>query len=139
VKLPVKSDYAARAVLVLARRFSSKKAMHVEDLATEQGVPPNYLLQILIALKGQGIARSMRGKEGGYMLARPPAEISLGDILRAVHGSIFEAPALSSPNCPPELSDAWRKLRVAFEGAADSITFQQLLDQGSEKEKMYYI
>jgi Rrf2 family protein len=139
VKLSVKSDYAARAVLGLARHYSSGAALRVEDLAAEQRVPGNYLVQILIELKAQGIARSMRGKEGGYLLAKPPAEITLGDVLRAVHGTIFDTPALNDPECPPELRRAWHGLKKTLETAADGITFQKLLEESSEKEKMYYI
>lgn len=139
MKLSVKSDYAARAVLGLARHFPSESALRVEALASEQGVPPNYLVQILIELKAKGIARSIRGKEGGYLLARPPAEITLGDILRAVHGEVFDTPALTDPDCAPELRHAWQQLKTAVEGSADKITFQYLLDQNSGKEKMYYI
>ena len=139
MKLPVKSDYAARAVLGLARHFPTGAALRVEDLATEQGVPASYLVQILIELKAQGIARSVRGKEGGYLLARPPAEISLGDVLRAAHGQVFDTPALQDPDCPPELRRAWEKLHQTMEEAANAITFQQLLDESAGKAKMYYI
>ena len=139
MKLSVKSDYAARAVLGLARHSPSGAAVRVEDLATEQNVPPNYLVQILIELKAQGIARSLRGKEGGYLLARPPAQITLADVLRAVHGTVFDTPALADPACPPELRRAWQKLQRGMETTAESITFQQLLDDSAEKEKMYYI
>jgi len=113
--------------------------LRVEDLAAEQAVPANYLVQILIELKSQGIARSVRGKEGGYLLARPPAEISLGDVLRAVHGEVFDTPALTDPDCPPELRRAWRRLQQTMKAAADGISFQQLLEESTEKEKMYYI
>ncbi len=139
MKLSVKSDYAARAVLGLARHYSGGVALRVEDLAAEQGIPGNYLVQILIELKAQGIARSLRGKEGGYLLAKSPAEITLGDVLRAVHGSVFDTPALSDPECPPELRRAWHRLKDTLEAAANSITFQKLLEESSEKEKMYYI
>jgi Rrf2 family protein len=139
VKLSVKSDYAARAVLGLARHYSTGAALRAEDLATEQGVPSNYLVQILIELKAGGIARSVRGKQGGYLLGRPPAEISLGDVLRAVNGAIYDTPALSDPECPPELRRAWQSLQRTIETAADSVTFQQLLEESAEKEKMYYI
>jgi Rrf2 family transcriptional regulator, cysteine metabolism repressor len=139
VKLSVKSDYAGRAVLGLARHYPAGRALKVEDLAAEQGVPGNYLVQILIELKAQGIARSVRGKDGGYLLARPPGEISLGDVIRAVHGTVFDTPALADPDCPPELRRAWRKVQQAVGAAADAITFQKLLDESSEKEKMYYI
>ena len=139
MKLSVKSDYATRAVLGLARHYSTGAALRVEDLATEQSVPANYLVQILIELKAQGIARSVRGKAGGYLLARPPGEISLEDVLRAVHGKVFDTPALSDADCPPELRRAWVGLQQALEAAADAITFQRLLDESAEKEKMYYI
>jgi Rrf2 family protein len=139
VKLSVKSDYATRAVLGLARHYPTGEALRVEDLAVEQSVPANYLVQILIELKGQGIARSVRGKEGGYLLARPPAEISLGDVIRAVHGTVFDTPALSDTDCPPELRRAWQRLQQAVNDSADEITFQRLLEERAEKEKMYYI
>jgi Rrf2 family transcriptional regulator, cysteine metabolism repressor len=137
VKLSVRSDYAARAVLGLARHVHSRMPVTVEDLASEQGVPPNYLVQILIELKSKQIVRSVRGKSGGYLLARPPAEISLGDVLRCVHGQIFDTPALSDKNCAPELRRAWMRLRESMETAADSINFQQLAEESAEK--MYYI
>lgn len=139
MKLSVKSDYAARAVLGLARHYPAGTAIRVESLASEQGVSANYLVQILIELKAQGIAKSVRGKEGGYLLGRSPAEITLGDVLRAVHGEVFDTPALSDPNCAPELRRAWKRLKSTVESAAENITFQQLLDESSEKEKMYYI
>jgi len=139
VKLSVKSDYAARAVLGLARRYQTGEAVKVEELADEQGLPASYLVQILIELKSQRIVKSLRGKEGGYLLARPAAEITLGDVLRCVHGQVFDSPALSDPECPPELRQAWLRLQQTLEDAANAITFQQLLDEGAGKEKMYYI
>jgi len=139
VKLSVKSDYAARAVLGLARHYPEGVALRVEDVAAAQGVPPKYLPQILLELKSQGLVRSVRGKEGGYLLARPPAEITLADVLRAVHGTVFDAAALSGSNCPPELRRAWQRLQQSVEDAAGAITFQQLLEESTEKEKMYYI
>lgn len=139
MKLSVKSDYASRAVLGLARRYQSGQAVKVEDLAAEYGVPPNYLVQILIELKSQNIVKSLRGKEGGYMLAKPPAEVTLGDILRAVHGQVFDSPALTDPQCPSELGKAWTHLQQTLDEAANEINFQSLLDESSAKEKMYYI
>jgi Rrf2 family protein len=139
VKLSVKSDYAARAVLALARKYHTGNAQRVEALAVSEGIPANYLVQILIELKGQKIVRSLRGKEGGYLLARPPAEISLGDVLRSLHGQVFDTPALSDPQCPAELRTAWQRLQQALEAAADSMTFQRLLEEGQDRGKMYYI
>ena len=139
MKLSVKSDYAARAVLGLARHYPDSAALRMEDVAAEQGVPPKYLPQILLELKARGLVRSVRGKEGGYLLARAPAEITLGDVLRAVDGPVFDAPGPGNAEGPPELRRAWQRLQQALESAAEAITFQQLIDEGVEKEKMYYI
>ncbi|MFO1499863.1 MAG: Rrf2 family transcriptional regulator [Verrucomicrobiota bacterium] len=67
MKLSVKSDYAARAVLGLARQYATGEAIRADDLASEEGIPVNYLVQILIELKATQIVRSVRGKEGGYL------------------------------------------------------------------------
>ncbi len=139
MKLSVKSDYAVRAVLGLARHYHTGVAQRVESLAAEQGIPANYLVQILIELKSQRIVKSQRGKEGGYLLARIPAEISLGDVLRCIHGQVFDSPALTDAKCPPELREAWRTLQKAVDTTADGITFQQLMEESLSKEKMYYI
>jgi len=139
VRLSVKSDYATRAVFALARHYQQGEARRAEDLAQEQHVPANYLVQILIELKSKHIVKSQRGKDGGYLLARHPSEITLGDLLRAVHGQVFDSPALADSHAPPELRAAWRKLQKSLEGAADSITFQDLIEQSLGREKMYYI
>jgi Rrf2 family protein len=96
-------------------------------------------VQILIELKSKQVVKSQRGKEGGYLLAKPPAEISFGEVLRAIHGNVFDSPALSDSQCPPELRDAWKKMQNALDQTADGINFQKLLDAGAGKEKMYYI
>ena len=139
MQLSVKSDYAARAVLALARAYHRKRAITVDELASQHGISPNYLVQILITLKSKQLVRSQRGKEGGYLLARPPADISFGDILRAVHGETFDTPALNDSLCPVELREAWRKLKHDIDDAANRLTFQDLLDASESKGKMYYI
>ena len=139
MKLSVKSDYAARAVLWLCQHYHEGGARTVEEMASAQGIPPNYLVQILIALKSANIVRSQRGKAGGYLLARAPATITFGDVLRCIHGEIFDSPGLSDAQNPAELRQAWGRLRDAVNQAADSITFQQLLEDTDEKGKMYYI
>jgi Rrf2 family protein len=139
VKISVKSDYAVRAVLGLARQYQRGGAVRVEQLAADYGIPANYLVQILIELKLHHIVKSQRGKEGGYRIAKAPAEISFGDVLRCIHGEVFDSSALSDPQCPPELRHTWKTLQQTLDSTADAITFQQLLDQAAAREKMYYI
>ena len=139
MKLSVKSDYAARAVLWLCQHYPEGVARTVEEMASAHGIPPKFLVQILIELKSAGIVKSQRGKAGGYLLARPPASISFGDVLRCIHGEIFDSPGMSDPQSPPELRQAWRQLQTAVNEAADAVTFQQLLENAVEKGKMYYL
>lgn len=108
-------------------------------MAAEQHIPPKYLVQILIELKSNHIVKSQRGKEGGYLLARPPAEISLGDVMRSVYGDVFDSPAIDDAKCPIELRQAWKKVQESVTDAANAITIQKLLEDNAEKEKMYYI
>lgn len=139
MKLSVKTDYATRAVLGLARHYPVGIAVPAETLAAAQGASGKFLIQILVELKAQGIVRSVRGVAGGYLRARPPAEITLTDVLEAVDGPLFDAPALRATDCPPELRRAFERVRQSLDSAARAITFQQLLEEGVEKEKMYYI
>jgi len=139
VNVSVKSDYAARAVLSLARHYATGAVVRAETVAREQGVPLHYLSLIMVELKDGGLVRSVRGKEGGYLLARAPAEITIGDVLRAVQGALFDRPAARDGKCPPELQQAWKRLQQSLESAADGITFEQLLEESYGKEKMYYI
>lgn len=123
----------------LARHYQSGQAMKAETLAEEQGIPASYLVQILIQLKSKHIVQSLRGKAGGYRLARPPAEITLGEVIRCVHGSVFDTTALADSRCPVALREAWEDLQKAVDRTADAITYQKLLERGESGERMYYI
>jgi Rrf2 family iron-sulfur cluster assembly transcriptional regulator len=88
VKVSTRGDYASRALLSLALHGGTTVPTSVRDIAERTGLPQPYLEQILLALKGAGLVRSKRGVGGGYVLARPPAEITLSQIVSAVEGPI---------------------------------------------------
>jgi Rrf2 family protein len=88
VKVSTRGDYASRALLSLALHVDQGGPTSVRDIAERTGLPQPYLEQILLALKGAGLVRSKRGVGGGYVLARPPVEILLSDIVMAVDGPI---------------------------------------------------
>ena len=88
VKVSTRGDYAARALLSLALHPEEGRPTSVRDIAERTGLPQPYLEQILLALKGAGLVRSKRGVGGGYVLARSPKEITLGDVVSAVEGPI---------------------------------------------------
>jgi len=85
VKVSTRGDYAARALLSLALHGSDSPTS-VKEIAERTNLPQPYLEQILLSAKGAGLVRSKRGVGGGYVLARPPAEITLADIVAAVEG-----------------------------------------------------
>jgi len=82
-----KADYAVRAVVELAGS-SQESPRKVDDVAQSQAIPVSFLENILTQLRSSGIVRSQRGPEGGYWLARPPADVTLADIIRAVEGPL---------------------------------------------------
>src|SRR3990170_8321022 len=87
MKVSTRGDYAARALLSLALHESDRPTS-VKEIAERTNLPQPYLEQILLAVKGAGVVRSKRGVGGGYVLARPPDEIRLSEILSAVDGPI---------------------------------------------------
>ncbi len=88
MKVSTRGDYASRALLSLALHADGAGPTSVRDIAERTGLPQPYLEQILLALKGAGLVRSKRGVGGGYVLARDPGTITLGDIVSAVDGPI---------------------------------------------------
>jgi len=88
VRVSTRGDYASRALLSLALHAGNGTPTSVRDIAERTGLPQPYLEQILLALKGAGLVRSKRGVGGGYVLARPAAEITLSQIVSAVDGPI---------------------------------------------------
>ena len=88
MRVSTRGDYACRALLSLALHVGEAGPTSVRDIADRTGLPQPYLEQILLALKGAGLVRSKRGVGGGYVLARPPRDIRLSDIVSAVDGPI---------------------------------------------------
>jgi Rrf2 family protein len=86
VRLSAKADYALRASVELAALGDGH--VKAEAIAHAQSIPLRFLEQILLDLKHAGLVASQRGAEGGYWLARPPAEIALADVIRAVEGPL---------------------------------------------------
>jgi Rrf2 family protein len=88
MRVSTRGDYACRALLSLALHGDELGPTSVRDIAERTGLPQPYLEQILLALKGAGLVRSKRGVGGGYVLARAPELITLGDVVSAVDGPI---------------------------------------------------
>ncbi|MGH2869521.1 MAG: RrF2 family transcriptional regulator [Acidimicrobiales bacterium] len=107
MRISAKADYAVRATVELAA-VEDEKPVKAEKIATAQQIPLNFLENILGELRHAGVVRSHRGAEGGFRLAKPAAEISVADIIRAVEG-----PLASVRGAPPE--------EASYNGAANSL------------------
>jgi Rrf2 family protein len=96
MRISAKADYAVRATVELAAA-DGDKPVKAERIATAQGIPLNFLENILGELRHAGIVRSHRGADGGFRLARPATEVTVADVIRAVEG-----PLASVRGGPPE-------------------------------------
>ena len=86
MKLSTKGRYGLRALIDLAL-YSEKEAASIASISARQQISESYLEQLIAKLRKAGLVKSVRGAGGGYMLAKPASEISVGDILRALEGN----------------------------------------------------
>ncbi|HEU5042301.1 MAG TPA: Rrf2 family transcriptional regulator, partial [Gemmatimonadales bacterium] len=92
--LSKKAKYAIKALLALAEH-EGEEPVRIVDLARDQQIPAKFLELILLDLRNQGILRSRKGKGGGYLLARDPRDIYLGQIIRMLDGPLAPVPCAS--------------------------------------------
>jgi Rrf2 family protein len=132
VRISAKAEYAVRAAVELAS-VDDAKPVKAERLATAQEIPLNFLENILGELRHAGIVRSHRGAEGGFRLARPPAEITIADVIRAVDG-----PLASVRGGPPEaasyrgstvvLGRVWIAVRANLRSVLEHVSVADVAD-----------
>lgn len=140
MKLSTKGKYGVRAVVEIARRFG-KGPITIKEIADRQGISFSYLEQILHKLGKAGMIESVRGPAGGYLLARKPSELTIGDIVRTLEGPIALSHCLE-PGESEECSQTdacvarmvWAQVGAKIEEALDSITFEDLLQQHPEQK-----
>jgi Rrf2 family protein len=127
--IPAKVDYGMRALLTLVRRGEPTTA---EDLAFEQGIPPKFLGAILNDLRRAGIVVSRRGSDGGYWLARPPSEVTVADVMRALDGPLAEVRGLrpeaaAYDGAAEHLQEVWVAVRASLRRVLDNVTLDKVV------------
>ncbi len=131
MRITYKGDYALKTILDLSVHYSQIPAT-IHDLAKRADIPVKFLEQILLDLKRGGFVISRRGKIGGYLLARPPSQIKLGEVARFVDGPLD--PIACVDNKYKDCSDRyrcifrniWRDVARATSDIVDNITFEDL-------------
>jgi Rrf2 family protein len=125
------ADYAARAVLHLARLEPNQKAA-TSAIAKEQNIPPSFLAKIVAQLSVAGLLHTLRGARGGVSLAKPPGEISLLEVIEAIDGPILLNECVADPSvcafsesCP--IHEVWREAQHDLAQRLNTITFDVIL------------
>lgn len=145
MKISTKGRYALRLMLDLAQ-YSKENFVALKDIAERQNISKKYLEQIVPMLNKAGALRTNRGYQGGYMLAKTPAEYTVGEILRITEGSLAPVSCLNDPMNTCDRSTAcitlplWKGLYETVNNYLDSVTLQDLLDKYNEAAAdEYYI
>ncbi len=129
-----RGKYATRAVLDLALHYKQGPVL-IQDIAARQKIPLKFLEQILLALKTAGFVASRKGRGGGYYCARPPEEITLGAVVRAIDGPLAPVSCVSQTQfgecgCPDPnvcaLRSVWKDARDALSRVLDGTTFADI-------------
>ncbi len=132
MRLSAKADYALRASVELASHGDGP--VKADTVARAQSIPLRFLEQILLELKHAGIVASQRGAEGGYQLAKPAAEVSLADVIRAVEGPIATVrgarPEEAEYTGPAAgLRDIWIELRTSMRGVLETTSLADVVER----------
>ena len=141
MKISYKGDYALKTLLELAFNYN-KGVLSIQELAKKGDIPEKFLEQVLLSLKKGGFVDSKRGVSGGYLLAKPPEDITIGEVIRFIEGPIEPiacAGKKSYENCKDFkcciLRDIWSQVYTATSLVVDTITFAELVRRAEVKKK----
>jgi Rrf2 family protein len=144
MRVSSKGDYGLRALFDLTLHYG-QGPVRSREIAERQAIDEHYLNQLLIQLRRAGLVQSLRGPQGGHVLARPPATITLLAALQALEGPLIElAEGIQPPPQPHEseiLNSVWCGLRETMTAYLASQTLEDLAQRKREREgqTMYYI
>ena len=132
MRISAKGEYGIRAMLDLTLH-QGRGLVPIQEIAQRQRIPQRYLEQVLLLLRRAGFLESKRGATGGYQLVKPPEEVSVGDVLRAIDGRIAvlevagRGPGDTSPGS--DLAALWQEVADAVGAVIDRLTFAELADR----------
>ncbi|WP_232280673.1 RrF2 family transcriptional regulator [Chloroflexus aggregans] len=146
MRISSKGEYGLRAVFDLAQHYG-EGPIQSESIAIRQGIPVNYLNQLLITLRRAGLVESLRGPQGGHLLARSPETISLLEVLTVLEGPILPTEGGRDDLQPTEpldralIDEVWSELRTLIEQRLAGLTLDDLCQRKRSRDGavMYYI
>ncbi len=144
-----KMKYALKALLALADEAAREqpRALTIEEIAARSGAPKRFLEHILLEVRNAGVIASMRGRSGGYRLAKAPSEVSISDLLRRIDGPIAPLPCLSRSayqRCDDCRDEATCRIRRTFGEVfwsylliIESLTLEDMLRSDTKVEQIF--
>ncbi len=121
----------------LAKHHDGRTLTRLEELAQREAVSANFLVQILNDLRRAGLIDSRRGKSGGYLLARPPEEITLRQVVDAVDPALLQCSVSRDGESGAVVRQAWDQVSTALQQALGQVTVESLA--GNSGGPMFYI
>jgi len=141
MRLSTKGEYASRAMLEIS--LHPHQSLHIRDIASAQDIPVRFLEQILLLLKRVGYLRSKKGPNGGYYLAKDPAQISVAEVIRVMDGPLAPIDCVSVTAhevCPREstcgLRWLWKEVRDNVAEILERTTFEDLAEGTKTPNRM---
>jgi Rrf2 family protein len=142
MRISTKGRYSLEALLYMAL-LPEGQYTSTRNIAGDTGLSDGYLEQLFIPLRQAGIVQGARGPRGGYLPGRPLDKISVGDILRAVEGSLEPVECLNSRACPAADKCAsrhtWSELYREIAGCVDSISLKDLVEAYENMDQLEYV
>lgn len=148
MKMSTKGRYGLRAMMDLAANQKNDVPVFLSDVAKRQEISEKYLEQIFTALRAAGLVRTVRGRKGGFLLSRPPEQITAGAVITALEGPCRLVDCVDKPNvCPRSATcasrDVWTLLGGKMDEFLSGFTLDHLARMQEEKSgkdtAMYYI
>lgn len=141
MKISTKGRYGLRAFVDLAR-YSEEMPVSISSISTRQEISERYLEQLMALLKKAGLVKSIRGANGGYVLAKPSNEVSVGDVLRALEGNLEAASCAafqSGESCNTQdicvTKYVWKKINDSITETVDNIMIDTLVEESKAVRK----
>ncbi|MCD6472826.1 RrF2 family transcriptional regulator [Candidatus Aerophobetes bacterium] len=137
MKLSTKGRYGTRAMIDLALHYGQGPIL-LKDIAKRQKISDKYLEHMITSLRIAGLINSIRGAHGGYILAKPPAQIKLSQVIKALEGSIAPVECVDDPKTCSQANlcitrGIWTEIKRAMDRILESVSLQDLVKQQKRK------
>jgi Rrf2 family protein len=140
MRLSTKGRYGARLMLELALSYDRERGpVLLKDIAKRQDISQGYLEHLLPPLRAAGLVNSTRGAHGGYTLARAPENITLGEVVQVLEGTMSVAECVTAPEVCPRANlcitrDIWEEISRKIKQALESVTLRDMVSRQRKKE-----